>query len=38
MIWKVITFILAYIIQAKIWIKLGKLIEKNKQCETKKTK
>jgi hypothetical protein len=38
MIWKVFTFILVYIIQAKIWIALGKLIEKEKQNETKKTK
>jgi hypothetical protein len=31
MIWKVITFILAYIIQAKIWIKIGELKEKNEK-------
>jgi hypothetical protein len=33
MIWKITTFILVYIIQAKIYIKLGQLIEKNKNYE-----
>jgi hypothetical protein len=31
MICKVITFILVYIIQAKIWIKIGELKEKNEK-------
>jgi hypothetical protein len=31
MIWKVITFILVYIIQARIYIKIGELKERNKK-------
>lgn len=37
MIWKVLTFILTYIIQAKIFIELGKQIEKNKHYDNEKT-
>ena len=35
MFWKTITLILAYIIQAKIWYKLGELQAKEKQIHSK---
>jgi len=35
MFWKIITLILAYIIQAKIWYKLGELQAKEKQIHSK---
>jgi hypothetical protein len=35
MFWKIITLILVYIIQAKIWHKLGELEAKEKQIHSK---
>lgn len=35
MIWKALTFILVYIFQAMIWVKIGQLKEKEKNENTK---